>query len=458
MRLRSVLVLLAPVALASCLSIERPRVAEVEPVQGQAGTEVVIRGERFIDDFSRTRVFFGALSAPASNIVSISPTEIVVEVPVGAVTGDLVVSVGGVRSVATPFTVFGPWLLTGSGPARSVTVFDTHTGLVQGVLPFEGTPVDAAFAPFGDLAWVLAREGDAGFAVPFSPEDRTLDEHVDVLLRPDGLTFDPIPPDLEGRDPLRSEAWVRHEDSGNIVILESEGPSARRILEYADPVVDIAFSLDGSQAYLLQPGVPRITILGADVEEPVTVAEIGISADPGPMVVHASTGKIYVLEKADERIAVIDPDPEVATILTSIDVSPDPVDLVLSGDLLFVSSRGASEIQVIDVNEDAVIDAFPADPPPGELVSLLTVEGTRLFAFGPEGTDLVGYDALTLEEAVRRTPDPGIVAALPVVGSTGTFLYLAHEGDPGQITILEEPDGTVREVEVDPDPAFLALQ
>ena len=99
--------LAAPGALAAGGS--GPAMTVLEPDEGPVGTEVVIRGENFGPSIGALQgtsgVSFGGVWASPSTW---SEGEVRVEVPAGATTGPVVVTVSGVGSEGLAFTVTGP--------------------------------------------------------------------------------------------------------------------------------------------------------------------------------------------------------------------------------------------------------------------------------------------------------------------------------------------------------------
>ncbi len=124
-----------------------PVINAISPTAGTAGTTVTITGTGFRDSQGASTVTFNSTSAGAAS--SWSATSITVQVPTGATTGNVIVTVGGVASNGKTFSVIamlGCPAVTGlspmSGPVgTSVTVTGTTFGSTQGssVLLFNGT-------------------------------------------------------------------------------------------------------------------------------------------------------------------------------------------------------------------------------------------------------------------------------------------------------------------------------
>src|SRR6266849_3041634 len=124
-----------------------PNIASLNPASGVAGTSVTITGTNFGALQETSRVSFNGTAATA---VSWSATSIVVAVPAGATTGNVVVTVGGVASNGMTFSVTSvsasapsiASLSPTSGPVgTSVTITGANFGISRGTstVSFNGT-------------------------------------------------------------------------------------------------------------------------------------------------------------------------------------------------------------------------------------------------------------------------------------------------------------------------------
>ena len=120
-----------------------PALTSLSPALGPVGTAVTITGTSFGTTQGTSTVKFNGISATPT---SWSATSIVVPVPVGALTGNVVVTVSGAASNALPFTVAVPPVLTSLTPANgpigtSVTIAGANFGATKGTstVTFNGT-------------------------------------------------------------------------------------------------------------------------------------------------------------------------------------------------------------------------------------------------------------------------------------------------------------------------------
>src|SRR5216684_6766597 len=109
-----------------------PSIASLNPVSGVIGTSVTLTGTNFGATQGTSTATFNGIAA---TVTSWSATSVVVLVPAGATTGNVVVTVGGVASNGMNFTV------TVSGP--SITSLSPTSGLVGTSVTISGANLGA---------------------------------------------------------------------------------------------------------------------------------------------------------------------------------------------------------------------------------------------------------------------------------------------------------------------------
>jgi hypothetical protein len=122
-----------------------PNITSISPTSGPIGAVVTINGTNFGPTVG-TRVSGVTFNGVSARTTSWSDTQIILPVPVGATTGNVVVSVGGVPSNGVLFTVTAPPAIvtvnpTGGPAGTSVTISGSNFGSTQGTstLTFNGT-------------------------------------------------------------------------------------------------------------------------------------------------------------------------------------------------------------------------------------------------------------------------------------------------------------------------------
>ncbi len=187
-------------------------ITSITPNSGLVGSSVAILGSNFgSTQGSSTVSFNGTLAAAATTWTS---TGIVVTVPIGATSGNVVVTVGGVASVGVPFAVTIPAptisLITPNtgGIGTSVTIVGTNFGTAKGSVSFNGTPSNDH---------KLGRPGNCG-ACAIRPERRRGSRIGYHSRQPDGyhhLTVAAPAPTISGITPGSGTAGTTVTISGS---------------------------------------------------------------------------------------------------------------------------------------------------------------------------------------------------------------------------------------------------
>jgi hypothetical protein len=131
-------------ALTFTVTPPSPNITTLTPASGSVGTSVTIAGTNFGATQGASTVTFNGI---AGTPTTWNATSIVVSVPAGAITGNVVVTVGGIASNAVAFAVTAPpptisSVSPATGPVGTlVTITGTNFGATQGssTLTFNGT-------------------------------------------------------------------------------------------------------------------------------------------------------------------------------------------------------------------------------------------------------------------------------------------------------------------------------
>ena len=154
-----------------------PQIASLTPTSGHAGTTVTIAGSFFgLTQGSSTVTFNGVVATPSSW----NDTIIVVPVPSGAATGNVVVTVNGTASNGMSFTVPPPQITSltpNSGVAStSVTIAGTYFGDTQGSSTVTFNGVSATPSSWSDTSITVtvpaaAVSGNVVVTIPGNPSN-----------------------------------------------------------------------------------------------------------------------------------------------------------------------------------------------------------------------------------------------------------------------------------------------
>lgn len=162
-------------------AVDPPHLTRVFPEDGRIGDEVAIWGSGFSPTASLQRVTFAGVPA---EVVEASPTELIVKVPIGASTGNVVVQVGPLSTRPLPFRVdnvlglYGEYFLIGTDIA-DLPDFDT-------IAPYF-VRLDGPLDFVEDGLWQMPYEPDVfavrWFGYLYVPEE---DDYEIALMSDDG--------------------------------------------------------------------------------------------------------------------------------------------------------------------------------------------------------------------------------------------------------------------------------
>lgn len=236
-------------------------VTGLDPEVGPAGSRVVVRGTGFSSDARRVRVLFGRRRA---QVAEASPRRLVVEVPRGARTGEVVVDVRGAGRAASP------------SPFRVQPVPE-----IRGVAPAEavaGRNVTIRGRYFGnDADAVSVRIGGRPAEVQ---QARGNELTVEV---PDGAATGPVEVSVHGVGPARSEApFVVLDDLRLTSVEPTSGPPGTVVV-----VRGAGFSPTPRNVRVTMSGEPLPVVASARDEVRVRVPE---TASSGALVIQVENG------------------------------------------------------------------------------------------------------------------------------------------------------------------------
>jgi hypothetical protein len=383
-----------------------PSIASLSPTSGPVGTSVTIVGGNWGPTQGTSTVTFnGALATPTNW----SAGAIVVPVPAGATTGNVVVTFGGVASNGVLFTVSPA--ITGlsptSGPVgASVTITGTNFGTQQ-----QGSSV-----AFNGI-----------FGTPTSWSQTSI-----VVPVPNGAS------------------------TGNVVVAVGSAGASNGVLFTVTPLIS------GLNPFSGDTGTP-ITISGSTfgaTQGTSTVTFNGIAATPtswsdtrivAPVPSGATTGNILVTVGgfasggASFTVAPDNTPPTAPSNLTATASSAGEVDLywAASTDNVGVSGYQVERCQGTGCTNFTLFATVPEPNVPTSM-SDVSVVGSTGYSYRVRATDAAGNLSSYSNTASATTPGAANITSLnPASGSVGTSVTITGTGfGPGQVNSTVSFNGT----------------
>ncbi len=390
------------------------RIVSLSPRRGIEGAVIVISGYGFAGGAAGNSVDFNGTNA---TILEATPTKLVVEVPAGALSGNVTVTdlVEGGTSNALTFT-----MLVAEEVAR---------GYDAGSVGLGSRPRALSVSPDGSLMFIATEAGYSVVVVdPGSPDYLTA-RHFGVAggmnsieVTPDGSRVYAVSGDNEKIYRINGEAGAGGLD--DLLVLSEIDAGARPLGIIVDPSGQRAFvatSGNTVQIYDINPSSATFDMQVGEISSVGTSLKGAMAIDPagGLLVVISGEGKAAVYDLgADE-------------LLAAVDVGIDPRDVTVDpmGDRAYVTDdNGSVSIVSLEMLEN-VMEISTGGALRGEAV---TPAGSFLYAVNRE---LNFYDVIDLrpESATFRSIVSNI--GLPInptdveMSSDGMYAYSISEQD-----------------------------
>lgn len=258
----------------------------------------------------------------------------------------------------------GKRLYTADSRGDSITVMSVDsTGNLQivQILPVQRNPVALAHHPDASAQrlYVVCQDDNALLEI-----DTNALQVVNTLAVGTGPTGVALTPDGK-------EAWVTLNGDSQVAIVSTSPLQKATSVAVTPAPLTIAIAPDGKRAYATQPTSNSVVVL--DVVGRTILATSQLESSSGGIAVALDGASVYVSSKERERISVLQPD---GTAKGTIKTGQGTDNLtVLSTTRLYTVTRGASIVNVIDLQQNMVVTARQLGTGLGEYLTWLLVQG-----------------------------------------------------------------------------------
>ena len=309
-------------------------------------------------------------------------------------------------------------------------------------IPFGATPLGVAISPDGRLAYVT--DGDDGKIYVLDTATHTLVDTNPATAAVDSIALGGRPNRVVF-SPDGSLAYVSNQISGTVSVIDTAthtvtdtNPATPEVdpISFGSGTIRVAFSPDGSLAYITAFGSVAVidtathTFIDAN---PATPAVDNISVPGGGSVTSVAFSPdgsfAYVTNTGSRTVTVIDTathtrvdiNPATPTV-DRIPVGDNPISVVFSPDgrIAYVSNSGSGTVSVIDTATHAVIDADPTtptvDPIPigfGAGQTVFSPDGSLAYLTEPDSQSIYVIDIAT-HTVIDTNPATPEVDTIPV--------------------------------------------
>ena len=406
-----------------------PNVSGVSSSFGVVGASLTITGTNFGSSQGSSTVAFNGVNGTPTTWTA---TSIVVPVPVGATTGNVVVTVGGVPSNGVAFAVWPNITglsVTGDAVGASVTIVGTTFGATQGTstVTFNGTPATATSwnastitatvpsgATTGNVVVTVGGASSAGvtFTVLSTPSISNLSTSsgpVGSAVNISGANFGSV----QGSGFVSfngTVATVTSWNATNIAVTVPTGATTGNVVVNASGV-----STNGTAfTVLTTPGITTLSTTSASVGTSVTITGTNFGSTQGTSTVTFNGTGGTPTSWSTTSIAV--PVPTGAT--------SGPIVVIVSG----VQSNCNSECQfTVTANGPVITSVTPPAAPAGGSV---TITGSGFGAsqgglqFNGAGVSITSWSDTSITANVPNVTGPITVIANGVTSNAAPFALL----------------------------------
>ena len=296
--------------------------------------------------------------------------------------------------------------VTNSGNG-TVSVFNTATGAVSGVIVVGGKPVDVAIAPNGGRAYVVDEQ--RGTVIVIDTATNAAIASIPVGGEPRGIAI----------APNGAAAAVTNFADGTLSIVNLATDATVGTIPVGAEPEGVALADDGLHAYVARRS-GGIAIVDLPLARVVTVVPDGLG--PSRIALGPNNGRAFVTNAAAGSVTVFDP----ATgqlVGGPIGVPSPPAGIAVapSGRFAYAASPKAGAVSAIDTTLNAATGLI--GPLPGAGGVAIEPSGRLGFATDSTGTTASVFDTASGRglSSVATGPEPTGIAVVPDQGPTAGF-------------------------------------
>lgn len=245
--------------------------------------------------------------------------------------------------------------------------------------------------------------------------------------------------------------------SGTVSIMAFPELRVVRTLYVGRTARDLAFSSDGSQAFVLDPAGAQVIFV--DATQRREIARVRLARDPSGAAGFCSlaltpNGKTLIAaEGGRNRLSFIDVDSRSLVGRVDVGTRPGPMVILPDGTKVFVADTGEEKVSVVDITAHRVLSHIETGARPSGIV--LKPDGGEVFVLSARGNNVTILDAS--HDELEQTIPTGHGPAAAAISRDAKVLYIASAGD-GTLTALDvETRSVLASVHVGIEPRALAL-
>jgi len=363
-------------------------ITSVSPQAAQIKSPILITGDHFADDFSRTYVRFNGEKADGQDFISVTSTEINLLVPNMGTTGPLNIKISDSTSNTVDFTVFGPWAYV-VFPQGVIVPGDTYNNNVRPAATLGFTPDELEFTPEGDKAYLInydvpevivlnapVNELYTTIPLPANPVDiavsvreqhrafvtlgeanfitviDTLTDTVEFGLNA-GLNPGPVVVDKDNKSAKRM--YVANRGDQTVMAFDIGSLELKGTSDVLGGVPDQMFiSPNNSELVTINPANNTVSLVKAD-DEARFRADVLVGLNPAKGAFTTNGNDFYVTNSGDNTVSVVDVSDKKVSHIVQVGASPYGIAVQPDNDYMYVANTGDNTVSAIRTSNKNVI-------------------------------------------------------------------------------------------------------
>lgn len=262
---------------------------------------------------------------------------------------------------------FGPFAYVANSLDDTVSVINTATNTVVGLIPVGNNPVGIAITPDGTRAYVT--NFLSGSVSVINTATNTVIGTILVLFLPKGIAITP-----DG-----ARAYVANTGSAAVSVIDTATNTVIGApIPVGDGPSDIAITPDGTRAYVTNTNDGTVSVIDTATNSVVGVP-IPVGVGPQGIAIMPNGARAYVADAGSDTISVIDI--ATNTVITTIPTLDNPQEVAITPDgrFAFVTNAGADRVSVIDTSTN--LRVFPLATIVGDnpIGIAITPDGSRAY-------------------------------------------------------------------------------
>jgi YVTN family beta-propeller protein len=169
------------------------------------------------------------------------------------------------------------------------------------------------------------------------------------------------------KHPGRGTIWVTNDGAGGNPVQVISGSGAVTDIEPFHNPQGIAFTPNGSLAYVTNAGSGDVSVVNTSTLMIATNIPLpGVTPSPGPIVMSPNGNTAYVLDNVNGYVDVISTATNSETAAISVNGNLDGLAITPSGSFVYVTfyHGGSADVAVIDTSSNQVVDYIPVGGAP----------------------------------------------------------------------------------------------